>query len=850
MKRILALFLAVLMVALSIPMMASADMTVEEKTTYTKYTVDGVNELNAESVDGVKGDLYGTGDGIALNTHLNSGVNSEVWIAYDYSGVYFYFEVSDATQATTAWRQTLNATQVTDLGHANHMLADSVAVSINPTNTVYGDSTADKAPSGVGLAWASRPVSTSVTQTSCCYNGLAGCSKGVVNSADGYTAEIKIPYQGAFTYDSLAESGISFNVMVSDSGVSGTTEPTLTTLNQSILNTNYDKVNGVDLPGLYVYNGTGIYGTYNEGYFDHLKINVGEAPEVTLESLEDASVRMISIDQTLTADKVTVYGVYSNGDRELIPAADITVSPTTFDTVGEHTVTITVGELTTTATVKVNQYAYQVGLAQKATDAITVDGTKDAIYSQSNTIAIGSAADQVNGTAYFAYDSEYFYVFVEVNDSTKETGFANKSMVITTNDDHSNNSQACAQWNDAVIIAYNFGDAEITNNALNASMATDANCAGGFLAATRNNYMSYNLGGHPWSGSNRNSMTGKIGWINGGYTAEFKIPFGVKKDGTAWDVDELIESGISINIQITDGYAIDPDDSTKVTGPDFYVKSNENDTTREQLPKYNAKLYTYESTKADKLEFYSVPTYDVTVKVGEDETTVETGDNGAYTLPEAPVVDGALFLGWEYGNNFLPAGTNVTLTADTEITAVLVAVNTVDAAEIRLGAPTGLRFITIVEKDSYDALSENVKAALTFGTVVLPADKLEGALTKDSSYTANEKVYNAVTIVNTNMNTENALEREAGGYVGYAVQGVLNVLESNYARSFAGRGYVDVAYTNDASSTVYTVETATRCTADVADAVIAAAGDNLATKYSAEQIAVLEAYAAANDQAN
>ncbi len=481
---------------------------------------------------------------------------------------------------------------------------------------------------------------------------------------------------------------------------------------------------------------------------------------------------------------------------------------------------------------------YQTAKAPYVTAAPTLDGTKDAAYANATPLYVKNG-DTVLATTWVVYDGDYMYLYSEVVDSTK---------VIT--DQTTNGNITPALRADSFLVTFNFENKNISNLAPNANDVT--NLWGGRYAAMRGATSKLAVTGTYAQSAGWQTVTAENGTT--GYVVESKIPLKNATEGKAYTVDTTKSVAILTTVN---------DNTVGTLDGANCVQYHSGKTYNNSKIEWNTGAYTFKNTTAndnvyDELVFLPAPSVDVTIDVDGETTTDKTAADGSYTLPEAPVVDGALFLGWEYGENFLPAGAEITLTEATTIKAVLLTVDTLDAAEIRLGEPTGLRFITIVDKDSYDALSDTVKAALTFGTVVLPADKLEGALTKNSSYTANEKNYPAVTIVNTNMNTQDAIVRQivlTNGaqpemYEGYAIQGVLNVRESNYARSFAGRGYIDVAYTDGSSDTVYASATANRCTADVADAVIENAESNgidLATRYTADQIAVLEAYAAAND---
>lgn len=189
--------------------------------------------------------------------------------------------------------------------------------------------------------------------------------------------------------------------------------------------------------------------------------------------------------------------------------------------------------------------------------SITVDGVKDSFYPD-NGLAVGNETDAVHGTAYFAHDDEYLYVFVEVTDSTIAPLTADKKGVLGGNVD----SYANLGYNDGVAVGYNFGNGT-EGNAV-AGQITNENAAnGGSYFYQRSKKASIGtLGRHPfapssttgakWADMNLQLFKAAGQELTTGYTAEMRIPFGKNADGTKRDVDALIANGIGILVQITD----------------------------------------------------------------------------------------------------------------------------------------------------------------------------------------------------------------------------------------------------------------------------------------------------------
>lgn len=212
--------------------------------------------------------------------------------------------------------------------------------------------------------------------------------------------------------------------------------------------------------------------------------------------------------------------------------------------------------------------ANQSAVAAIASTAPTIDGVKDTVYTSSTPLNINQAvtgsADDVNGKAYFAYDNEYLYVFVEVNDATKADKVVDKKGIIDGTNGTSCNS---GLYNDAVSIQFNFDNTSYWSAIWGVGSVNANNDGSGLYMMCRNGTNAH-MGGHVFckdSDGHENSYYFKSAVKEGtnGYTVECRIPFGVDISGNAFNVNTIIENGMSVILQITDGYTVNASDSTK-----------------------------------------------------------------------------------------------------------------------------------------------------------------------------------------------------------------------------------------------------------------------------------------------
>ncbi len=198
-----------------------------------------------------------------------------------------------------------------------------------------------------------------------------------------------------------------------------------------------------------------------------------------------------------------------------------------------------------------------VAVAAPAVEYVpAIDGVKDDVYEQSTPLTVGEEGGEVYGKAYFAYDYEALYVFVEVKDSTVP---AEASGNITP-----------ALHTDSAFIVINLLNKPVTNNCWNKNSAGKDNYWGatyGAMRTAKNNNQVFE-GGHAHLnyGAQMVSLSDAEG-----YVAEFKIIFGVDTYGEAFSVENFIETGISVEFAVTDigtGMAADRSNT-----PVYYVSN-------------------------------------------------------------------------------------------------------------------------------------------------------------------------------------------------------------------------------------------------------------------------------------
>ena len=184
--------------------------------------------------------------------------------------------------------------------------------------------------------------------------------------------------------------------------------------------------------------------------------------------------------------------------------------------------------------------------------------------------------------------------------------------------------------------------------------------------------------------------------------------------------------------------------------------------------------------------------YDVTFKDGS--TTVTTDNGNQIQLPSVDSVfaeEGLsqVFVGWTTDINTLPdlypAGYKLKLTQATQLYAVWMGFELEDGASVRLTAgSSGIRFTAKVDKADYKMLGAYV---LGTGMFIVPMEYLSKAEFVHSSF--GEGYY---------MDVATTLWREQGedASVWSYASALVNIGETQYARSLAARGYLRVNFTS------------------------------------------------------
>lgn len=755
----------------------------------------------APVADGVKDAAYA--NSTPLYTYGAGGeVVATTYFLWDTNNIYAFTEVNDSTDGKNpnTWNSVTFARQY-----------DSFGLSLNYANTVVGSSSfgTDMSPLTALRVFGFRGDSNANT-----FNGAASGIGWTVNSVDsetGYTVEMVIPVtevangDNTYKFDLTNPTPIAVSARVADqaAGVTGTNA------------TQYQSSGGwVDYNTgfkAYTNSATDVSGTY-----DKLVFVQDEITALEVSYTQGENVILVDTDIVLTGATATV--TTEGGSTINIDPSLLTISPSKFTKPGTYNVTASYNGLSCTVTVKVTA-EYNIAEIAYADTTVTLDGKKDAIYSFATPIAINQ--NGVTGTAYFVATETALYAFIDVNDSTKQTAFYNQGTY--AEQDWPGQSQLCS--NDSVTIGFNASgeqvgiDGTVTSN--------KASIAGAFRpVADTNIAVNARASGGGFAGVGSAVQEKADGT---GYTMELEMTYnadGITKadlDGIAYMI-EIVDTNREGGVITEEETVADIKANVKYAysnvnyATNWHAQYNNNNSNGHLYVWQNKTLYTAQKNGFDMLTVKDVSdnAYTVTVDVNGATTTEKTAVGGAYTLPAAPDMgEGVSFLGWEYGENFLPAGTSVTLSSSTTIKAVGLKASTLQGASIRISEPTGLRFTTEIDEVSYDALSATVKSKLGFGMVLFPKDMLgENDLSKTSSVDKNGTTYSALVIEN----TKNMSDIKADG--NYNVKCVwANIYSANYTRDVVARGYIDVSYTNSTTNTVY-LGTITRNVKAVAQAAL------------------------------
>ena len=213
----------------------------------------------------------------------------------------------------------------------------------------------------------------------------------------------------------------------------------------------------------------------------------------------------------------------------------------------------------------------------------------------------------------------------------------------------------------------------------------------------------------------------------------------------------------------------------------------------------------------------------IRVKNGSNEYIFGVSDSvkisvgGTISFPEDIIKDGFILGGWYSDAAFTtPVIDGSTITAGTTIYAKWIELNEkdlyVEGVQIRITAPTGLRFVNNISHATREALTLlneenaslnpenaafNATDGISYGTVVLPFDFLgEQELVKGGLYEYGDKVYAAK-----NVPAKNTFE-VADGFDRYTAV-LINVPEKNLVTNYTARPYITYTDASGVTRTVY-----------------------------------------------
>ncbi len=216
-----------------------------------------------------------------------------------------------------------------------------------------------------------------------------------------------------------------------------------------------------------------------------------------------------------------------------------------------------------------------------------------------------------------------------------------------------------------------------------------------------------------------------------------------------------------------------------------------------------------------------------TVVIDGKETTVSASIANGTLVLKTPTVSGKVFLGWEYGEKVYPAGASLPVTTEgTTVTAKIATFDTPDVGSARIGTPNGLRFITMIDKTTYEWLQGS---GLTY------------------------KFYSRITTLNSSKYVEIAIDPEkiyldddGNNYVFHSVLG--EVKSQNYTRVFFADSYLEITYTDGTTTTVQALTVDGRDGRSYAQIINAYINDETVPEGSAKNTAK-EIYATIQDTA-
>ncbi|MBE7093560.1 MAG: right-handed parallel beta-helix repeat-containing protein [Clostridiales bacterium] len=198
------------------------------------------------------------------------------------------------------------------------------------------------------------------------------------------------------------------------------------------------------------------------------------------------------------------------------------------------------------------------------------------------------------------------------------------------------------------------------------------------------------------------------------------------------------------------------------------------------------------NTYVDDFSVSALTAYTLTVKDIQGNLLSEQSVGGYYILPVLEDSEKGQFIGYYYGGRAYRATNEISVEEDGELIAIFAKLSMVEGASIRLTLPTGMRFTSSLDEDSYKYLTE--LGIVQIGTLIAKAEDVVDAGDYSKLYYNNE--YTHLNIVSTVGAMKN------GSYV---FNGVLaSIKPSHYDWQFAARGYIKVTYFDGYELAFYT----------------------------------------------
>ena len=217
-----------------------------------------------------------------------------------------------------------------------------------------------------------------------------------------------------------------------------------------------------------------------------------------------------------------------------------------------------------------------------------------------------------------------------------------------------------------------------------------------------------------------------------------------------------------------------------------------------------AKAGDYSGYNTNHLSIYAVANTYATLTDPDNVSVTEVNGSvsyfekdATYELAAAPA--DSTFVGWNVNGTLYPAGETISLTENVVINSVVIDFMLKDGAAIRLAGnadESGIRFTSMMNTADMEALKALGVTINGFGTLIMPND-----------YLANGQAPNLTDFSEAN---KQILQIENTGYTddinGYTVYyGAMKTIKlANYARDFAGRGYIEITFANGAKKFLYT----------------------------------------------